>query len=346
MEKLTAFAWHVESGIWHVEMPSIDVATQALTEADIAHMAADAAASLTGTPASDFDVVVWKRGDGPRNDDRQDPTSEADLLRQFEQSQANATEDAAASRTRTWEDVRAESLAAMTPAERAEYDATYEAFTNTDDTATPGDSDLVRQFEEAQRLDRESGEREVWDAVAGDMLAREPWAEGLTAEEAAAYVAEADPGWMSPEVISDYLKSGGSYDELTEAQQAQARELWSAQMTERIASLDLAADFEAAGRQYSELDEDGNVVIRNAQPAETAGDVDDGTDDPLDTMERVRQILRPLAREGVVLWWMDTPTDVLDGMTPHDWIEAGRDADRAIDYANKTAFVWSVGEKE
>ncbi len=224
MENLDVLVSRV-GGIWHIEIPRLDIATQALDETSIPHMAADAAAAVTGKPATAFSVSIWRKAK---------PAVE--------------------------------------------------------------EPELLRQWEEAQRLDRASGEREVWDAAAGDMLAREPWGEGLvpglTAEESAEYVAEADPGWMSPEAIAT-RRQGPSAE---------------------------SSDDDATTSHMS--------------------------DDPLYTMERVSQILRPLAREGVVLWWFDTPTDVLEGMTPYDWIEAGRDANLAIDYANKTGFVWGVGEKE
>lgn len=50
------------------------------------------------------------------------------------------------------------------------------------------------------------------------------------------------------------------FDSLTEEDQAAVSALWNVQMSERIASLDLAAEFEEAGLPYAHLDEYGNAV--------------------------------------------------------------------------------------
>ncbi len=74
---------------------------------------------------------------------------------------------------------------------------------------------------------------------------------------------------MSPQVnhraIARVLAGVGSYDALAEQEQAVVREEWADRMTALHGELDYAERFTAAGESYSELDEDGNVVIRPAQ---------------------------------------------------------------------------------
>ncbi|WP_244301060.1 hypothetical protein [Leucobacter insecticola] len=54
-----------------------------------------------------------------------------------------------------------------------------------------------------------------------------------------------------------------SYDTLEHRDQAVVRASWDERITERIASLDLAAEFTQAGRSWTEADEQGNAVTRN-----------------------------------------------------------------------------------
>lgn len=73
---------------------------------------------------------------------------------------------------------------------------------------------------------------------------------------------------MSPQVnhreVARVLAGAASYDSLSEHEQAIVREEWTSRMTERRETLDYAAHFTAAGESYSELDEDGNLVIHPA----------------------------------------------------------------------------------
>lgn len=73
---------------------------------------------------------------------------------------------------------------------------------------------------------------------------------------------------MSPRVshrqIARVLAGSGSYDALSEQEQALVREEWAERMAARRARLDYAAQFSAVGESYSELDEDGNLVIHSA----------------------------------------------------------------------------------
>lgn len=52
------------------------------------------------------------------------------------------------------------------------------------------------------------------------------------------------------------------YDDLRPDEQALVRSEWAERIAERRAGLDLAARFEAEGRSWVELDDDGNVVER------------------------------------------------------------------------------------
>lgn len=73
---------------------------------------------------------------------------------------------------------------------------------------------------------------------------------------------------MSPNVnhrhVARVLAGTGSYDALSEEEQAIVREEWANRMAARRETLDYAAQFTAAGESYSELDEDGNLVIHPA----------------------------------------------------------------------------------
>lgn len=57
-------------------------------------------------------------------------------------------------------------------------------------------------------------------------------------------------------------EAGYEYDDLDERHQAVVRANWDEQMAERLAKLDLAAEFTQAGRSWSEADEQGHVVKR------------------------------------------------------------------------------------
>lgn len=63
--------------------------------------------------------------------------------------------------------------------------------------------------------------------------------------------------------IADVLDGIAHYDNLNDAEQSVVRVLWEVPMQERLASLNLKAEFEAEGRSYSELDDEGNVVVRH-----------------------------------------------------------------------------------
>jgi hypothetical protein len=53
------------------------------------------------------------------------------------------------------------------------------------------------------------------------------------------------------------------YDQMSPAEQAVVRARWDVGMDRRLAALDLAAEFEAAGESFTELDAAGRVVIRS-----------------------------------------------------------------------------------
>ncbi|GAA1486575.1 TA system antitoxin ParD family protein [Brachybacterium fresconis] len=73
---------------------------------------------------------------------------------------------------------------------------------------------------------------------------------------------------MSPQVshrdVARVLAGTGSYDELSGQEQAVVRQEWADRMAALRSTLDYASAFSAGGESYSELDEDGNVVIRSA----------------------------------------------------------------------------------
>lgn len=77
---------------------------------------------------------------------------------------------------------------------------------------------------------------------------------------------EASPG-TSPRDIQRVLAGQASYDDLGDRGQALVRASWDEQMAERLAGLDLAAEFTEAGRPWTDADGQGGVVARGG-PAE------------------------------------------------------------------------------
>lgn len=74
---------------------------------------------------------------------------------------------------------------------------------------------------------------------------------------------------MSPQLnhraIARVLAGAGSYDSLGEQEQAIVREQWAERSTAFRDGLDYEAEFTATGESYSELDENGNVVVRRSR---------------------------------------------------------------------------------
>ncbi len=67
---------------------------------------------------------------------------------------------------------------------------------------------------------------------------------------------------VSLRAITEVLTGARSYDDLGIKEQAVVRAEWAERMEERRSGLDLAAEFSAAGRPYTELDAKGRVVRR------------------------------------------------------------------------------------
>lgn len=74
---------------------------------------------------------------------------------------------------------------------------------------------------------------------------------------------------MSPQLnhraIARTLAGASSYDSLGEQEQAIVREQWAERSTALRDGLDYEAEFMAAGESYSELDENGNVVVHRGR---------------------------------------------------------------------------------
>lgn len=74
---------------------------------------------------------------------------------------------------------------------------------------------------------------------------------------------------MSPAVnhrqIASVLAGAGSYDELGEQEQAIVREQWAERMVALRGELNYAARFAAAGESYSEVDDDGKLIVHPAR---------------------------------------------------------------------------------
>lgn len=75
---------------------------------------------------------------------------------------------------------------------------------------------------------------------------------------------ESDPG-VTTAAVADVLAGRTSYDELSHREQALVRTRWAEDIADRLAGLNLAAQFDAEDRSYVELDESGNVVHRAPQ---------------------------------------------------------------------------------
>lgn len=62
---------------------------------------------------------------------------------------------------------------------------------------------------------------------------------------------------------SEGRRGASHYDSLDDAAQAEVRAEWTDRISARRATLDLGTQFEAEGRPYAVLDDDGEVVVRN-----------------------------------------------------------------------------------
>ena len=72
---------------------------------------------------------------------------------------------------------------------------------------------------------------------------------------------------ISQRDIAEVLAGRASYDELSAREQAVVRAEWSERMTALRESLDLAAEFSAAGESWTEAGADGAPVKRSAATA-------------------------------------------------------------------------------
>lgn len=74
---------------------------------------------------------------------------------------------------------------------------------------------------------------------------------------------------MAPQInqraIAQVLSGAAEYDQLDAEHQALVRADWALRASEIRAELNYAREFSAKNEQYSELDEDGNVVVRNSR---------------------------------------------------------------------------------
>lgn len=67
--------------------------------------------------------------------------------------------------------------------------------------------------------------------------------------------------------IEAVLAGDGSYDALQEREQAIVRGTWDEQIAERLSALDLEQKFQAAGMEWVEADDEGNLVTRGTAGA-------------------------------------------------------------------------------
>lgn len=74
-------------------------------------------------------------------------------------------------------------------------------------------------------------------------------------------------GRLSSRDVRAVLAGARSYDSLGPEAQAAVRSEWAQRMDEVRAGLDLGAELAAAGQPYAELDDAGEVVVREDPPA-------------------------------------------------------------------------------
>lgn len=74
---------------------------------------------------------------------------------------------------------------------------------------------------------------------------------------------EMSPG-VNHSAIARVLVGSGSYDSLSEQEQAIVREEWANRINAQRDTLNYAAQFAADGDSYSEVDEHGNVIVHPA----------------------------------------------------------------------------------
>lgn len=74
---------------------------------------------------------------------------------------------------------------------------------------------------------------------------------------------EASPS-VSVRDIELVLAGESPYDDLGERDQAIVRVYWDERTADRLAHLDLAAEFTRAGRSWTEADQDGNAVVHDS----------------------------------------------------------------------------------
>jgi hypothetical protein len=79
---------------------------------------------------------------------------------------------------------------------------------------------------------------------------------------------DASPG-VNHHDIERVLAGNGSYDALSEREQAIVRVEWGALVARRRASLNFEDEFTAAGESWAEADDDGSLAVRNTQRADT-----------------------------------------------------------------------------
>lgn len=74
---------------------------------------------------------------------------------------------------------------------------------------------------------------------------------------------ETSPG-VNQRDIQRVLAGDGTYDDLSEREQAIVRVEWEQQIMQRREALNLEAEFTAASESWSESDDDGNLIVRGS----------------------------------------------------------------------------------
>ena len=86
-------------------------------------------------------------------------------------------------------------------------------------------------------------------------------------EKGQAKASAQDHGGADLVTVDAVLAGTASYDALSPDQQPEVRTVWAQRMEEARSVLNFADSFQQAGEAYSELDAEGNVVVRGARGA-------------------------------------------------------------------------------
>lgn len=130
------------------------------------------------------------------------------------------------------------------------------------------------------------------------------------------------------------MASGANYDSLGKQEQAVVRKQWAGRAAALRGGLDYEVEFKAAEESYSELDADGNVVIRTAHAAQTTGNAATSIEIEVSllTGTQVAQLLNSGSKSAAVrsVDYMRARGELLHVRRLNEYVYPGFQFDRAI----------------